>query len=154
MTYTAKVWLDEFGWWIVDVDGVGVTQARTPSEAHRMAIDYIEGMLDEPGADVELEFTGPEFHEVTALRRRQAEAERVIAETSTAMRKAVDDLLSRGFKKADVAAMLNVSRQRVTQLSPNSKAEITTTTKPRSGKVASRRGRKVASKRAPRKVSH
>lgn len=39
-TYTAVV-SREGRWWIVDVDGVGTTQARNLTEAQEMAVDLI-----------------------------------------------------------------------------------------------------------------
>ena len=41
--YTAHATKEEM-WWIVRVDGVGVTQAKNLDEAHFMAKDLIEAM--------------------------------------------------------------------------------------------------------------
>ncbi|MGX7825330.1 hypothetical protein ACTG9Q_09570 [Actinokineospora sp. 24-640] len=41
-------------WWVVEVDGVGVTQGRSTAEAHRMAVDLVAVMTGVPVGTVEV----------------------------------------------------------------------------------------------------
>lgn len=116
-TYKATAELDDANWWIITVDGVGVTQARSVREAEEMAIDLVYAMTDEEGADVDITFSGGPFDEIEPLRRKQEVAETLMAEASTDMRALVAKLLEVGLHKADVARVLKVSPQRVSQLS-------------------------------------
>jgi hypothetical protein len=107
-------------WWVVDVEGVGVTQGRTTVEAERMASGLIEALLDLPPAEftVDVIFYPPgelaeQVREARAETERAAEAQRRAAEKSRA---AVRSLLDAGMSKQDAARILKVAPQRISQL--------------------------------------
>lgn len=116
MKHRATARLDD-GWWIVEVQDVGVTQARSVSEVHRMASDLVYAMTDVRGAEVEVRFVGGVFDEIEPVRRMQEQAEQQKAEASAAMRRLVASLHEAGLSGSDIARVLGVSRQRVSQLS-------------------------------------
>lgn len=104
--------------WVVDVEGVGVTQGRTVREARAMATDLVEAMTGEV-EEVDVRFELPEEvrKAVEQARTTSAEAQRLTSVAAEQYRQAVRELIaSRGMSKADVAALLQVSQQRVSQL--------------------------------------
>ena len=121
MTYRATAHRDD-DWWIVDVTDIGVTQARSISEVYRMASDLVYAMTDEKGAEVEVCFVGGVFDEIAQVRLMQERAEEQMAEASAAMRRMVANLRDAGLSGSDIARVLGVSRQRVSQLSRSSGA--------------------------------
>jgi hypothetical protein len=107
--------------WVVDVDGVGTTQGRSVREARTMAADLVEVMTGK-AEPVEVEFllpgeTGQRLKQMRAL---SAEAQRLATEAAEGYRAAVAELVGTefGLSKADVAALLDLSPQRVNQLVP------------------------------------
>lgn len=115
---TAKRW--PLGWEL-HIAGLGVTQSRTLATAEKSVREYValsEDLDDETGFDVEIK---PELDsnlatEAEAAReatRRAAEAQREAAEKA---RKVARDLKAAGLSGADVATVLGVSPQRVSQL--------------------------------------
>jgi hypothetical protein len=52
--YTAHATKEEM-WWIVRVDGVGVTQAKNLREAQLMARDLVEAMTGKPSSHFDVE---------------------------------------------------------------------------------------------------
>lgn len=118
-TYTVRVVRWDRGWEL-HVPGVGVTQSHGLMDARQMVVDYIRMMTgDEPRTDaVNLEIEiGDDLDEIVQLARRHvieaAEAQRVAAEES---RQVARQLRDRGFTGRDIAAVLGVSPQRVSQL--------------------------------------
>lgn len=119
-TYTvfAKRW--EHGWEL-HVEGVGVTQAKSLHSAARMAREYIslvEGISDESTIDVQIlpKIGAALGREVIAARKavhELGERQRKVAALSRATAK---DLAGAGLSGADIAVVLNVSPQRVSQL--------------------------------------
>lgn len=106
--------------WVVDVPGVGVTQGRSVREARVMAADLVEAMTGEAEV-VEVHFELPDDVRaaVDHARATTAEAQRLASVAADEYRQAVRELVvDRGISKADVAALLNVSQQRVSQLAP------------------------------------
>jgi hypothetical protein len=115
--YTATA-TREGRWWVIDVDGVGVTQSRTLAEAHTWAQGLVEAVTGEAGADVTVT---PSLPDGTIDRVRNAQT--VIARADAELRGAADEIreatrsmLRTGMSQKDVAAILGVSRQRVSQL--------------------------------------
>lgn len=113
---TAKRW--EHGWEL-HIAGVGVTQCRRLTEAERMVRDYLrlDGHSDyatariiiEPEVDG-LEVKAAQAHlDAERAARAQAEAARKIRGVAVALRK-------RGLSGSEVAAVLGVSPQRVSQM--------------------------------------
>lgn len=82
-----------------------------------MASDLVYAMTDVRGAEVEVRFVGGVFDEIEPVRRMQEQAEQQKAEASAAMRRLVASLHEAGLSGSDIARVLGVSRQRVSQLS-------------------------------------
>ena len=115
--YTATA-AREGRWWVIDVDGVGVTQSRTLAEAHTWAQGLVEAVTGEADADVTVT---PLLPDGTIDRVRHAQT--VMARADTELRGAADEIreatrnmLQTGMSQQDVAVILGVSRQRVSQL--------------------------------------
>lgn len=117
---TARRW--ERGWelHIADASGaeVGVTQSRTLSGAEGVARDYLAA--DDRGADARIVLR-PELGEKTdakiaAVREKARAAERAQAEAAAESRDVVVGLKASGLSGSDIAKVLNVSTQRVSQL--------------------------------------
>ncbi|MGQ0841553.1 hypothetical protein [Actinokineospora sp.] len=107
-------------WWVVDVTGVGVTQARSTAEAVRMATDLVSAMdgipLDEVDVQVEFELPGELGDEVKRARQDSRDAERAQRNAAENIRRAVAHILGAGMSKQDAARILGVSPQRISQL--------------------------------------
>ncbi|MGV3564169.1 MAG: antitoxin HicB [Nocardioides sp.] len=118
-TYTvrAKRWS---GGWELHIDGEGVTQCRTLADAERQVRDYLSTVHDRDhdeatvlvvpdlgGIEVEVE----EVREATAA---AAAAQRAAAERSRDLARRLRD--EAGLSVSDAAAVLGVSRGRVSQL--------------------------------------
>jgi hypothetical protein len=116
-TVTAKRW--KHGWEL-HIDGVGVTQSRTLDTAEQMVRDYIETLTDKDVSGDTIVVT-PELgdldHNVTIVRAALAAADRQQQEASKAYRALATDLRAAGLSVSDTAAILGVSRGRVSQLS-------------------------------------
>ena len=121
MTYTARS-RRSGAWWAIDVPELpGVySQARRLDRVESMARDAIALFLDVDPATLEIrvETNLPSDlrRDVDALGRLRAEADRVQAESSGAMRNLTHELLGRGLSVRDAAAILGISHQRVSQL--------------------------------------
>ncbi len=114
---TAKRW--KHGWEL-HIDGVGVTQSRTLGTAEQMARDYIETLTDKD-ASGDTVVVAPEFgaldHEVRTVREQLAAADQQQQEARNSYRALAADLRAAGLSVSDTAAILGVSRGRVSQLS-------------------------------------
>jgi uncharacterized protein YjiS (DUF1127 family) len=114
----AKRW--EHGWEL-HVEGVGVTQSKSLGSAARMAREYIslvETISDESTIDVEIrpQIGAALDKEVMAARKAVSELfdrQRKVAALSRATAK---DLSDSGLSGVDIAVVLDVSPQRVSQL--------------------------------------
>ena len=85
-----------------------------------MAADLVEAMTGH-AEDVDVQFELPDDvrEAVDHARATSAEAQRLACVAADEYRQAVRDLVvDRGMSKADVAALLQVSQQRVSQLAP------------------------------------
>ena len=119
MTRTATA-VREGRFWVVDVPGVGATQGRSVREARAMAADLVEAMTGQ-AEDVDVHFELPDDVRaaVDHARATTAEAQRLASVGADEYRQAVRGLVvDRGMSKADVATLLQVSQQRVSQLAP------------------------------------
>jgi predicted RNase H-like HicB family nuclease len=121
MTYTARA-RRSGRWWAIDVPELpGVySQARRLDRVEPMARDAIALFLDVDPAtfDVRVETNLPSDlrRDVDAVGRLRAEAHRLQAESSGAMRRLTHELLGRGLSVRDAAEILGISHQRVSQL--------------------------------------
>lgn len=106
-------------WWVLDVDGVGVTQARSLGAAAEWVRDLIRTMTgdDDPQFEISTRVRGADVEAAKAAQRRIEDAERDLREAAGVVRAVVRDLGAAGVSQQDTAAILNVSRQRVQQLS-------------------------------------
>ena len=114
----AKRW--EHGWEL-HVEGVGVTQSKSLHSAARIAREYIslvEGISDESTIDVEVlpKIDAALGKEVIAARKAVHELAERQREVAALSRAAVKDLAGSGLSGADIAVVLDVSPQRVSQL--------------------------------------
>ena len=118
-TYTVRAKRWSRGWEL-HIDGVGVTQSHTLHEAETMARDYI--MLDTGAPDgsfrVEIvpEIGGGLDEQTRAARTAVAEADQAQRRAAARSRQAARDLRLAGLSGRDIAAVLKVSPQRVSQL--------------------------------------
>lgn len=124
-TVTARRWTHGWELHIADEGGdeIGVTQSRTLATAERMVRDYIalDLDLDDEGAaalEVELrpELEGDLGSRAARARVRVREAERIQREAAETQREIARELKKGGLSGADVATVLGVSTQRVSQL--------------------------------------
>lgn len=126
-TYTVRARRWARGWEL-HIEGVGVTQSHTLHDAETMARDYI--MLDtdasEGSFNVEIvpEIGGGLDEKTHAARTAVAEADQAQRRAAARSRQAARDLRQAGLSGRDIAAVLKVSPQRVSQL-------LKTTAKPK-----------------------
>ena len=114
---TAKRW--KHGWEL-HIDGVGVTQSRTLDTAEQMVRDYIETLTDKDVSGDKVVITpdlGDLDRKVTTVRELLAAADRQQQEARNSYRALAADLRAAGLSVSDTAAILGVSRGRVSQLS-------------------------------------
>ncbi|MBN6035963.1 hypothetical protein [Amycolatopsis sp. 195334CR] len=118
-TYRATAHREE-KWWVVEVEGVGATQGRSTAEAQRMAADLVE-MMEELAPDeftisVEFDIPGPLGEDIRRAREATREADLAQRKAAERTREVVHRLLNSGLSKQDIAKVLHVSPQRVSQL--------------------------------------
>jgi hypothetical protein len=114
---TAKRW--KHGWEL-HIDGVGVTQSRTLDTAEQMVRDYIATLTDKDVSGDTVVITpdlGELDRKVTTVRELLAAADRQQQEARSSYRALAADLRAAGLSVSDTAAILGVSRGRVSQLS-------------------------------------
>jgi hypothetical protein len=106
--------------WELHIEGVGVTQCRNLAEAETMVRDYVESLT---GADVSnaTVIVAPEVgggldEQARAAREATAAADRATREAAAQSRKSARELQAAGLSGRDIASILRVSAQRVSQL--------------------------------------
>jgi DNA-directed RNA polymerase specialized sigma subunit len=114
---TARHW--KHGWEL-HIEGVGVTQSRNLAEAETMVRDYVESLTGVDASDAEVTIS-PEVgdgldEEARAAREAVAAADRATREAAARSRRVACDLRRAGLSGRDIAAVLQVSAQRVSQL--------------------------------------
>lgn len=130
MTYTARA-RRSGAWWAIDIPELpGVySQARRLDRVEPMARDAIALFLDVDPAtlDIRVETNLPSDlrRDVDAVGRLRAEADRLQAESSGAMRRLTHELLGRGLSVRDAAVILGISHQRVSQLVRGESRDVT-----------------------------
>jgi hypothetical protein len=106
--------------WELHIDGVGVTQSRSLGEAEGMVRDYVESLTgaDVSGAVVVIaaEVGDGLDEEARTAREAVAAADKATREAAARSRKVARDLRDAGLSGRDIAAILTVSPQRVSQL--------------------------------------
>jgi hypothetical protein len=111
-------------WWMVHIPEIdGLTQARRIGEAEQMAREYIALSTGTPIADIDVTIASvivpncgdvlPPAHQIEELRRAAGEAEAMAA---GALRKYTEALTTAGIPVRDIAALIHVSPQRISQV--------------------------------------
>jgi len=125
---TAKRWAQG---WELHISGVGVTQASTLERADRAVRDYLATILDAEAISDEVVIT-PDLDglevDVAAAREAVADAARLQKEAAGKSREVARALRAAGLSVSDTAAVLGISRGRVSQLTanrPGSAASVT-----------------------------
>jgi DNA-directed RNA polymerase specialized sigma24 family protein len=118
-TYTVRAKRWKHGWEL-HVDGVGVTQSRNLDGAEQMVRDYIETLTDHDTAD-DAVLIRPEVgsgldEEAEAARAAVSEAEYALRAAAARSRQVARRLRDEGLSGRDIAVILHVSAQRVSQL--------------------------------------
>jgi predicted XRE-type DNA-binding protein len=108
------------GLWELDVPGVGVTQSTTAGAAEEMVRDYLD-CLGVPEADTVpiaiVWHIAPEIDaRIADARKSAAKAAELQAQASHINRETVQLLKESGMTGRDIAAVLGISEQRVSQL--------------------------------------
>lgn len=107
-------------WWVIEVEGVGTTQARSTTEAQEMALDLVHAMTEEPVSQIEVDLSFHLSDEIDAQVRQAREdavaAERAQTAAAERLRAALRRILAEGVTKRDAARILKVSPQRISQL--------------------------------------
>ncbi|WP_051272010.1 hypothetical protein [Streptomyces sp. AA1529] len=106
--------------WELHIDGVGVTQSRTLLDAEPMVRDYVAMILNAPDDSFDVKVT-PEIGagvdgEILGLRHADEELEAARERAGKQRRKVARRLDSLGLSGREIAAILEVSPQRVSQL--------------------------------------
>jgi DNA-directed RNA polymerase specialized sigma24 family protein len=106
--------------WELHIDGVGVTQSRNLDGAEQMVRDYIETLTDNDTSDdvviIHPEVGGGLDQAAEAAREAVAEAEQALRAAAVRSRQVARQLKHEGLSGRDIAAILHVSAQRVSQL--------------------------------------
>jgi hypothetical protein len=108
----------EDGWWIVRVDGVGRTQARTYNEIEAMANGLVEAGLDIDPDTFVVFTTVPGVSDAVERMRQATAAAESAAEAAAAARRAAAVVATKeaGLSVREAGAVLGLSHQRVAQL--------------------------------------
>lgn len=107
-------------WWLLTVDGIGATQSRTLKDAPRAVRGLVSSMLDVDPATLDVEVVPAidpvVLRHVASARRAVSDAAQKQAQAAAESRAAARDLAGLGLKGTDIATILEVSPQRVSQL--------------------------------------
>jgi hypothetical protein len=113
-------------WWIVHIPQIdGLTQARRLAEAPLMAREYIALDRGIPLREINVEITSvrieePHFREVlesaTQIKRIRAQASELEKESAERAREYAHWLVDHGVPVRDIGTLLEISPQRVSQL--------------------------------------
>lgn len=110
----------EGSWWVLDVDGVGVTQCARLTDARAQIRGLIEAVEDRDVPEdthIDVHLDGPVDAAIEEAREAASVAETLRDFAAAKMRLIARQLVSeRGLKQAEAAIILDVSKQRITQL--------------------------------------
>lgn len=108
------------GWWAVEVPEVpgAFTQVKRLDQVGAMAADAVATLLDVEASTVEVVLAPATDHDSAVAAAREASARAAAAqdEASLKVRAAVGVLRADGLTARDVATLLGISHQRVSQL--------------------------------------
>jgi hypothetical protein len=107
--------------WVLHLDDGGVTQARHLGEIEDMVTDYVTLMRGLDPERVRVMVTGVDpgdglGAEISAVRTAQAEAARAQEVAAVRLRRTARALREKGLTGSEIAQVLGVSKQRVSQL--------------------------------------
>jgi hypothetical protein len=105
--------------WELHVHDLGVTQCRTLATATQQVRDFIATMLDTDADDAEVHLSvalGGIEHDVEHARKMTEEAIDKQQQAAAESRRVVRELRNAGLSVADTAAVMDVSKGRVSQL--------------------------------------
>ncbi len=105
--------------WELHVEDLGVTQCRTLATAVRQVRDFIATMLDTDADDAEVHLSmalGGIEQDVEHARQMTAEAIEKQQQAAAESRRVARELRNAGLSVADTAAVMDVSKGRVSQL--------------------------------------
>lgn len=124
---TAKRWAHG---WELDIEGIGVTQSRTLAGAEKAAREYLSLDFDLPPDSFNVEIV-PEIEGglvacAEAARAETKRAEEAQARAAVQQREVARQLQQAGLSGADVAAVMKLSTQRVSQLIGKPRRSATT----------------------------
>jgi predicted XRE-type DNA-binding protein len=126
-TYTVRAKRWKHGWEL-HIDGVGVTQSRNLDGAEQMVRDYIETLTDHDTADdvivIQPQVGGGLDEDADAAREALAEAEHALRTAAARSRQVAQRLRQEGLSGRDIAVILHVSAQRVSQLLKSAKTPV------------------------------
>jgi hypothetical protein len=110
----------EGDWWVIDVDGVGATQAKRLDKVEHMARDLVAAVYDVDYDDVEVDVSYRLTPLLDALidgaKHATEEAHKAQARATELSREAAAKLRAAGMSLRDIARLTGVSFQRVHQL--------------------------------------
>jgi len=110
----------EGDWWVIDVDGVGVTQAKRLDKVEHMARDLVAAVLDVEYDDVQVDLRfdlAPDVERVVSAAKAAANAARAAQSRATELaQEAFTRLQDEHWSMRDIARVTGVSFQRVHQV--------------------------------------
>ena len=126
-TYSVRAKRWKHGWEL-HIDGIGVTQSRNLDGAEQMVRDYIETLTDHDTADdvviIHPQVGGGLDEAAAAAREAIAEAEQALRAAAARSRQVAQRLRQEGLSGRDIAVILHVSAQRVSQLLKSLKTPV------------------------------
>jgi hypothetical protein len=127
--YHGRAWR-EGEWWVIDVDGVGATQARTLDKIDHMARSLVADLTGVPYESVTVAVTidlPPTIAgQVENLRRASEHAAELARETADLQARLVHSLATdEGLTGREIAAILKVTPGRVSQIAKRTSGKRT-----------------------------
>ena len=118
--YRARAWRED-PWWVVEVEGVGATQAKTVDKIDHMAralVADVEGVpYDEVGITVHIDLPAAVAQDVRTMKETSARAADLTREAARLQREVVQKLhVNEHLTGREIAAVLGVTPGRVSQL--------------------------------------
>jgi DNA-directed RNA polymerase specialized sigma subunit len=118
--YRARAWRED-PWWVIEVEGVGVTQAKTVDKIDHMAralVADVEGVpYDEVGITVHIALPDAVAQDVRTMKETSARAADLTREAARLQREVVQKLhVNEHLTGREIAAVLGVTPGRVSQL--------------------------------------
>lgn len=124
--YAGRAWR-EGDWWVIDVEGVGATQARTLDRVDHLARSLVADLTgagyEAVTVSVEVDLPPEVAAQVEALRQKSEAAEAAAREAAELQARIVTSLTTEaGLTGREVAAILKVTPGRVSQIARKASA--------------------------------